>query len=80
MEEYLFVDAHAFQLQTARLKHRDGHWYVTKTHCYTQAVTEKQWTKILKKLWNLLFLPFGIKEIFFEVEFTLSAAQINRKK
>lgn len=45
------MDAHAFQLQTARLKHRDGHWYVTKTHCYTQAVTEKQWTKILKKLW-----------------------------
>lgn len=51
MEEYLFVDAHAFQLQTAHFGRRDGHWYVTETHRYTEAVAEKQWTKILKKSW-----------------------------
>lgn len=51
MEECLFIDAHAFQLQTARLEHRDGHWYVTETHRYTESVPEKQWTKVFKKSW-----------------------------
>ena len=51
MEECLFIDAHAFQLQTARLEQRDGHWHVTETHRYTEAVAEKQWMKILKKAW-----------------------------
>lgn len=51
MEECLFVDAHAFQLQTARLERSDGHWHITETHRYTEAVPEKQWTKIFKKSW-----------------------------
>ena len=51
MEECLFIDAHAFQLQTARLEHRDGHWHVIEMHRYTEAVAEKQWMKILKKAW-----------------------------
>ena len=51
MEECLFIDAHAFQLQTARLEHRDGHWHVTETHRYTESVPEKQWTKVFKKSW-----------------------------
>ena len=51
MEECLFIDAHAFQLQTARLEHRNGHWHVIETHRYTESVPEKQWTKVFKKSW-----------------------------
>ena len=51
MEECLFMDAHAFQLQTARLEHRNDGWYVTETHCYTESVPEKQWMKVFKKSW-----------------------------
>ncbi|MBR1843489.1 MAG: hypothetical protein IJ793_01265 [Opitutales bacterium] len=51
MEEYLFIDAHAFQLQTARLEFRNRHWHVTETHRYTESVPEKQWTKTFKKSW-----------------------------
>ena len=65
MEECLFMDAHAFQLQTARLEHRNDGWYVTETHRYTESVPEKQWMKVFKKSWasiarnapkNILFI------------------------
>lgn len=64
MEEYLFVDAHAFQLQTARLEHRDGHWHVIETHRYTEAVAEKQWTRTFKKSWASI-VKNAPKEILF---------------
>ena len=64
MEECLFIDAHAFQLQTVRLEHRDGHWHVTETHRYTEAVAEKQWTKTFKKSWASI-IKNAPKEILF---------------
>ena len=64
MEEYLFVDAHAFGLQTARLKRCNGHWRVSETYRYTESVHEKQWTKIFKKSW-ISIAKNAPKEIIF---------------
>ena len=64
MEECLFIGAHAFQLQTARLEFRNGHWHVIETHRYTEAVAEKQWTKTFKKSWASI-IKNAPKEILF---------------
>ena len=52
MKECLFIDAHALQLQTARLERRDNRWHVTETHGYSETVSEKQWEKIFRKSWS----------------------------
>ena len=64
MEECLFVDAHAFQLQIACLQQRNGHWHVTETHRYSEVTDEKQWTKTFEKSWGSI-ARHAPKEIVF---------------